>query len=71
MASTTFPVSAATASSARQAAVHLFDQVLDCDMPPKLAAIGVMVLVDAKMRAEPIKHLNDLGCLPFGKQVDL
>ena len=29
------------------------------------------VLVDAKMRAEPIEHLNDLGCLPFGKQVDL
>jgi hypothetical protein len=66
-----FAASTAAASSARQAAVHLFDQVLDSDMPPKLAAIGVMVLVDAKMRAEPIEHLNDLGCLPFGKQVDL
>ena len=50
--------------------MDLFDQVLDSDMPPELAAIGVMMLVDAKMRAEPIEHLNDLGCLPFGKQVD-
>ena len=63
--------SATAASSTGQAAVHLFDQVLDSDMPPELAAIGVMMLVDAKMRAEPIEHLNDLGCLPFGKQVDL
>jgi hypothetical protein len=23
--------------------VHLFDQVLDSDMPPELAAIGIMV----------------------------
>lgn len=59
--------SATAASSAGQAAVYLFDQVLDSDMPPELAAIGVMVLVDAKMRTEPIEHLNDLGCLPFGK----
>jgi hypothetical protein len=63
--------SATAASSAGQAAVHLFDQVLDSDMPPELATVGVMMLVDAKMRAEPIEHLNDLGCLPFCKQVDL
>jgi hypothetical protein len=51
--------------------VQLFDQMLNSDMPSKLAAVGVMVLVDTQLRAEAIEHLNDLGCLPFGQQVDL
>jgi hypothetical protein len=54
-----------------QAAVNLFDQVLDRDVACKLAAILVMVLFDAKMGAEAIKHLNDLSRLPFRQQIDL
>jgi hypothetical protein len=54
-------VAARAASRVRQAAVQLFYQVLDSDVPPKLAAIGIVVLVDAQMSAEPIKHLDDQG----------
>jgi len=37
----------------------------------KLAAIRVIVLFDSQLRAEVIEHPNDLGCMPFGEQIDL
>jgi len=45
--------------------------VLDSDMLSKIATIGIMVLVDTPMRAEAIEHLDNLGSLPFGQQIDL
>ena len=58
-------------SDVGQAAVNLFYQVLDSDMAPKSTAMIVVVLLDAQMDAEAIQHLNNLGCLPFGEQIDL
>jgi len=58
-------------SALRQSAVQFFDKVLDSDVSTKFATIGIMVMVDTKMRAETVEHLDDLGCLPFGQQIDL
>ena len=54
-----------------QSALQFFDEVLDSDMLSKIATIGIMVLVDTPMRAEAIEHLDNLGSLPFGQQIDL
>jgi hypothetical protein len=51
--------------------MQFFNQVLDSDMLSKLPAVVIMVLIDPQTRAEAIEHLNDLGCLAFGQQVDL
>jgi len=51
--------------------VNLFNQVFDSDMASKPAAMVVMVLLDTQVGAEAIEHLNDLGGLPFGQQIDL
>ena len=51
--------------------MQFFDEVLDSDMPSKFATIGIMLMVDSQMRAETVEHLDDLGCLPFGQQIDL
>lgn len=51
--------------------MQFFDKVLDGDLSSKFATIGIMVMVDTQMRAETVEHLDYLGCLPFGQQIDL
>ena len=51
--------------------MQFFDKVLDSDVSSKFATIGIMVMVDTQMVAETVEHLDDLGCLPFGQQIDL
>ena len=40
-------------------------------MTAEFAALLALVLLNAQMCAEAIKHLNYLGCLAFGQQIDL
>ena len=44
---------------------------VDRDMTAEFAALLALVLLNAQMCAEAIKHLNYLGCLAFGQQIDL
>jgi hypothetical protein len=39
-----------------------------CSTPtPELAAVGVGVLFDTDMEAQPIEHLDNLSCLSLGQ----
>ena len=51
--------------------MQFFDEVLDSDVPSKFATIGIMLMVDTQMRAETVEHLDDLGSLLFGQQINL
>jgi adenylate kinase len=51
--------------------MQLIPQVFDSNMPPEFVTVVIVVLLDTQMRAEAVKHLNDLGRLAFGQQVDL
>ena len=51
--------------------MQFFDEVLDSDVPSKSATIDIMLMVDSQMRAETVEHLDDLGSLLFGQQINL
>jgi adenylate kinase len=57
-------------SALTQSAVRFFDKVLDSDVSSNFATIAIMVIFDTQMRAETVAP-DDLGCLPFGQQIDL
>ena len=51
--------------------MQLFDKVFEGDTPPQLAASLILILLDTQSRAEPVKHLDDLGGALLGQQIDL
>ena len=62
---------ASAAHRVRRAAVQFVDPLPDGDMLPGFAAVSILVMFKAAMRAQAIGQPGNLRCLALGTEIEL